>query len=99
MGGGFALSMNRKSGDRVWGAAEIAPTEAGEPEGPVPADCCTCPFGGRGDTSCVWPSGCLCPSVPHTRGDRGCTGAGIWLLMATVGAELCRAVYIPQPEH
>lgn len=38
--------------------------------------------------------------MPEVTGKyRGCAGAGIWLLMARMGAELCRAVYIPQPEH
>lgn len=92
MGGGFALSMKRKSGGRQWRAAEIAPTEAGETEGPVPADCCACPFGGRGDTNCVWAGGWSCPSVPHARGGRGYTGAGIWVLMARVRARLCRVM-------
>lgn len=38
--------------------------------------------------------------MPEVTGKyRGCAGAGMWLLMARMGAELCRAVYIPQPEH
>lgn len=57
-------------------------------------DCCTCPFGGRVD---VYVLVSLMPEV--TGKYRGCAGAGIWLLVARVGAELCRAVYIPQPER
>lgn len=76
MVGGFARSMKRKSGGRQWGATEIAPTEAGETEESALADCCTCPFGGRDDTSCVWPGGCSYPSVPHARGGRGIQGLG-----------------------
>lgn len=96
MRGGFALSM--KSGGRQWGAAEIAPTEAGRTEEPAPADCCPYPFGGKGDTSCVWSGGCSCPSCQRWQGNE-VTGAGIWVLMARVGAGLCRATYVPQAEH
>lgn len=76
MGGGFALSMKRKSGGRQWGAVEIALTEAGEAEGPALTDCCMCSFGGRDDTSCVWPGGCSYPSVLHGQRCPGNTRAG-----------------------
>lgn len=89
MGVGFAFSMKRKE---WWQAVESSRdcTHRGwGAEGPAPADCCSCPLGGKGDTAV---SGLMDVHVPHARGGREVqgsgnemTGAGIWVLMAPQG--------------